>query len=261
MSRPTLGLAVIAKDEERMLADCLRSVRGLADELLVVLDDRTTDRTAEIARAHGARLGSFTYDEQAGALAAARNTAAELVMTNWALWLDADERLTTYGRYAVGMAMAAVEQAAPVDGFAFVLANRQIDDGQTTSVGPSNVRLGRSDLRWSGSRIHSELRIDGDPHAGRWRLITGDTSIDHFGYSYSPEIMAVKVERNLRLLRMDVADNPRDGQAHAYLAELYWHLGRNREAADAARKALKTGMLRRREQILQMRQLARGRAA
>jgi glycosyltransferase involved in cell wall biosynthesis len=261
VSRLTLSLVVIAKDEEPMLADCLRSVRGLADELLVVLDDRTQDRTAEIALTHGARLGSFTYDEQAGALAAARNTAAAHVTTSWALWLDADERLTPYGRYAVGMAMAAVEQGAAVDGFAFLLANRQLVDGETTSVGPSNVRLGRSDLRWSGSRIHSELRIDGDPHAGRWRLITGDTSIDHFGYGYSPDVMAAKVERNLRLLLMDVADNPRDGQAWSYLAELFGQLGRRREAATAARNALKTGMLRRREQILQMRQLARGRAA
>ena len=44
-----LTLCVIAKNEESMLDDCLASVRGLADAIVVV-DTGSTDRTADIAR-------------------------------------------------------------------------------------------------------------------------------------------------------------------------------------------------------------------
>jgi glycosyltransferase involved in cell wall biosynthesis len=261
MSRPTLSVVVIAKDEERLLADCLESARGLVDEVLCVIDDRTQDRTAEIARVHGARLGSFTYDEQAGALATARNTALDLVETTWALHLDADERLTPYGRYAIAMALDEIERGARVDGFAPLLENRRLD-GTTTSIGPVNVRLARVDsrIRWYG-RLHSELRIDGAPDAGVWRLIVGQPSIVHLGYDPTFLHDRAKVDRNLRLLRMDVADNPRDGQAHAYLAELYAQLGQMAEARRCAGRALASGLLRRTEQIRQMQHIRKGRAA
>ena len=53
-STPTLSALVIAHNEEPQLADCLERLR-FADEVVVVLD-RTTDRSAEIARGFGARV-------------------------------------------------------------------------------------------------------------------------------------------------------------------------------------------------------------
>ena len=50
-----LGVAIIAKNEAARIAACLDSVRGLADDVVVVISD-TTDDTATICRAHGARV-------------------------------------------------------------------------------------------------------------------------------------------------------------------------------------------------------------
>ena len=49
-----LSAIILAKTEEKSLADCIKSV-SFADEVLVI-DDFSADRTAEIARAHGARV-------------------------------------------------------------------------------------------------------------------------------------------------------------------------------------------------------------
>ncbi len=54
MTAPRLSALIVARNEEERLPDCLASV-AFADEVVVVLD-RSTDRSAEIARAAGARI-------------------------------------------------------------------------------------------------------------------------------------------------------------------------------------------------------------
>jgi glycosyltransferase involved in cell wall biosynthesis len=47
-----LSVVVIAKNEESCIEECLASVSGWADEVLVI-DDYSADRTAEIAARYG----------------------------------------------------------------------------------------------------------------------------------------------------------------------------------------------------------------
>ena len=52
---PRITAAVLARDNQDDIGPCLESV-AWADERLVILDDRSADRTEEIARAMGARV-------------------------------------------------------------------------------------------------------------------------------------------------------------------------------------------------------------
>jgi (heptosyl)LPS beta-1,4-glucosyltransferase len=88
-ARPRLTAAVIARDEERMLADCVRSLE-FADERLVLVDAATRDRTREIARDLGARVEERAFDN----FAAQRDAALSLATGAWVLFVDADERVT-----------------------------------------------------------------------------------------------------------------------------------------------------------------------
>lgn len=90
LNRPQLSVAVIARDEAAFIGDCLASTAGLAAETLVLLDDRTRDATASIARAAGARVVCAPWR----GFPAQRNRALDLCQTDWVLFLDADERLT-----------------------------------------------------------------------------------------------------------------------------------------------------------------------
>ncbi len=85
-----ISVAVIARDEERHLGAALASAAAIAGEIVVLIDERTTDRTAEIARAHDARV----FTEPFRSHAAQRNLALERCRGEWVLFLDADERLT-----------------------------------------------------------------------------------------------------------------------------------------------------------------------
>ena len=83
---PRLSLIVITKNEEAAIARCLRSA-NFADEIVVV-DQGSTDKTAEIARTLGARV-SVTPDWPG--FGPQKNRALGHATGDWVLSLDADE--------------------------------------------------------------------------------------------------------------------------------------------------------------------------
>lgn len=88
-ARPRLTAAVIARDEEDLLGECLQSI-AFADERLVLVDAATRDRTREVARGNGARVAERAFSN----FAAQRDAALALATGDWVLFVDADERVT-----------------------------------------------------------------------------------------------------------------------------------------------------------------------
>jgi len=82
-----LSVCLIVKNEEKFLDQCLKSIRALADQIIIV-DTGSTDRTLEIARCYDAEIHAFAWCDD---FAAARNAALEHATGDWVLVLDADE--------------------------------------------------------------------------------------------------------------------------------------------------------------------------
>lgn len=89
-SGPRLSVVVNTLNEERNLEDCLESVRGVADEIVVV-DMHSEDRTVEIARRFTDRIYAH---ERTGVVEPAREFAIQQATGDWILVLDADERVS-----------------------------------------------------------------------------------------------------------------------------------------------------------------------
>jgi GT2 family glycosyltransferase len=103
-----LTVIVLTKDEERDLPDCLASVAGLA-EAVVVLDSGSRDRTIAVAR----RFTPHVYVRMFTGYASQRNAALALADTPWVLFLDADERLTEGGRAELRAVLADAADRPP----------------------------------------------------------------------------------------------------------------------------------------------------
>ncbi|WP_233476275.1 glycosyltransferase family 2 protein [Paenibacillus sonchi] len=80
---------MIVKDEEALLSRCLESVKGIADEIIIV-DTGSTDRTKQIAENYGAKIYDYVWSND---FAAARNESLRHAAGKWILVLDADEYL------------------------------------------------------------------------------------------------------------------------------------------------------------------------
>lgn len=83
--RPTLSAVMIARNEEKNLTRSLPTVK-FADEI-VVLENQSTDRTAEVAKELGAKVFSHPWE----GYAATRNISISHATGDWVLILDADE--------------------------------------------------------------------------------------------------------------------------------------------------------------------------
>jgi len=84
-----LSVVILTKNEEAIIGGCLKSVRQLADEILVV-DSRSTDKTLEIAKNFRAKI----YSEDFKDFSERRNLGLKKSLGDWILYVDADERVT-----------------------------------------------------------------------------------------------------------------------------------------------------------------------
>lgn len=80
---------ILAKNEESNLAECIKTLKFC--ETVLVIDDESTDDTQNIAKKMGAKVVKHSLNSSFGAQ---RNFALSLVKTPWALFLDADERIS-----------------------------------------------------------------------------------------------------------------------------------------------------------------------
>src|SRR5258708_1417734 len=86
---PELSAFLITKNEAADIAGCLESLRGLADEIVVV-DSQSTDETAAICR----RLGATVFTRAFDGFGPQKQFALDQTSGAWALSIDADERVT-----------------------------------------------------------------------------------------------------------------------------------------------------------------------
>jgi len=78
---------MIVKNESRLIVQCLRSVKEIVDEIIVV-DTGSTDNTKDLASGEGAKVYEMEWQND---FAAARNLSLSYATGDWILVLDADE--------------------------------------------------------------------------------------------------------------------------------------------------------------------------
>jgi glycosyltransferase involved in cell wall biosynthesis len=170
MERPTLTIAIIAKDEVDRIGRLLESAR-FANEVLVV-DSGSTDGTQALCRSHGATV----IDHPWLGYTAQKQLALEKAGSDWVLSLDADEVVSE----ALAEEIVTGIAEAPPELAGFSMPRLSYYLGRWIRHGgwyPDNkirlVRKGRG--QWVGDALHETLTVDG-------RVLRLSQPIHHYVY-------------------------------------------------------------------------------
>ena len=202
----TISLCMIVRNEEKVLARCLESVRGCVDEIVIV-DTGSSDATKEIAARYTDRIYDFEWIDD---FSAARNYAFEQATGDYLLWLDADDVLLPTD--AAALRRYKDEQLAGCD-VVMLRYNTAFDELGRPTFFFYRERLIRRTLphRWVG-RVHEVV-----VHSGA--VAYAEIAVTH------KSVQAVYGDRNLRIYEKQIADgetlSPRE--LFYYGRELYYH--------------------------------------
>ena len=86
-----LSSIIIAKDEENNLKRCIDSQQGIIDDIVVLVDSRSSDKTFEIASSYS--NANCELIEWKG-FGTTKNLAISRTKNDWVFWIDADEEIT-----------------------------------------------------------------------------------------------------------------------------------------------------------------------
>jgi glycosyltransferase involved in cell wall biosynthesis len=151
-----LSALVVIHNEENRLSACLEKLR-FADEIVVVLD-RCTDRSREIALSFGARIVEGAWEREGDR----RNTGIEACRGSWILEVDADEHVPAALAAEIRDTIAQSSynwHEIPVDNY---VGTRLVRWGWSTfgkSAYPGLFRKGTK--IWGPQRVHPALTFTG----------------------------------------------------------------------------------------------------
>src|SRR5258706_795896 len=205
MGRKTVGVCVIAKNEEALIGRCLSSVAG-ADQI-VVCDTGSTDKTIEIAKQHGAEVYlDFIWVD---AFDLAQNHAKSKMTTDWIISLDCDEFLSCD--------FSEVRKAIEL-GKDYIRCHMIAEGGSRLEFGFSRLFRNCPEIYWV-QPIHKHLSVPGEGEE------VGNVKIT-FGWSPAH---AADPDRALRILERTVATEVEPGRNLYYLGREYWYKRRYKE--------------------------------
>lgn len=231
MTRPTLSVCLIVRDEADMLGPCLESVARLADQLVVV-DTGSTDDTVAIAEAHGAEVHHFAWVDD---FAAARNASLDAAAGDFVLVLDADERLAPGAADAIRAVMAAEPADAPPTVYLPLIDNRDAAGQALGADFMPRLWRNRPGLRFTG-RVHEQIGRGVD---GLRRAFDDRIRIRHLGYDPALAAARGKRARNRALLEAERAERPDDPTIAFYIAKEDYAEGLDESALAGFRRAMR----------------------
>ena len=174
----TVSATIITMNEEDHIADCLKSARLVADEI-IVLDSGSTDRTVEIAK----QFADIVEVTDWPGFGIQKQRALEKATGDWVLSLDADERITPELGREINHRLAAPDADAYKLPWAVTIYGTRLDFGRS---GRAPLRLFRREgVRFSDALVHERILI---PEGRKTRTLRGRlTHYTHRDFGHSLE--------------------------------------------------------------------------
>lgn len=186
----TLAFNIIARDSAKELKTLIPEVFKAADEVVIVVDSRTTDDTFDVAKSLGADVYSYNWGENG--FKGARNFAISKTKSQYIAWTDTDDRLPDIDK--LKKFKETNEDLKTV--YTFKVQN------MPKPVLFAQVRMfpNHPDVRFV-YRIHET--IDAKVTKKGFKIAPFDMVVQHWGYS-DPSKLKSKLHRNLPEMEAEI---------------------------------------------------------
>ena len=223
-----LSLCIITKDEDSLLADCIKNMEETADEIIIA-DLGSGSRTPELAKLAGAAVYRPEWEDDFSKII---NYCMDHATGDWVLFLRADETIPSEQHSELKALM--LNPAA--EGYLM-----GVDDGREK---PGEVCPAQS-LRLLRNRKHYRFRyrsFEYIPDEELYSLLSGGVKI----IRGIEKASTWQTEERIRLLKMDLKERPHDGYVRYLQGVELLNQGKYKESAasfELARHALCGGYL------------------
>jgi len=194
MNNCSISLVIIAKDEANSIERAILSAKGIVDEIIVI-DTGSKDNTVQIAKQNGAFVFHFDWSEN---FSEVRNFAISKASKDWILTIDADEIIEQFDKDIL------YNSNKKIGGYLVNIKNYLNQQNDFTTHKYTRVFFNNKNFHYSG-RIHEQIRESIEQQG--FEIAESTILIEHFGYIQTSE---EKLLRNLKLLDLDLLDNPSD---------------------------------------------------
>jgi glycosyltransferase involved in cell wall biosynthesis len=204
-----ISAAIIVKNEEKMLAECLDSIKGV-DEIIIV-DTGSTDKTKEVAAKYTDKIYDYAWDDH---FANARNFAKSKATMDWCVSIDADEVIEPGGIELLRSGMSTEGNVIYVNMWS---------GGESFEV--PRVFRNKPSLQW----------------VGRWHEVVNETFGPHskvrieFRRGQSHDL---DPDRNIRMAEKCLAEDPESTRHMFYVAREYAYRNDKEKAVELFNKYL-----------------------
>lgn len=212
-----ISACIIMRDSARDIGECLESLKGRVDEI-VVTDTGSEDDSVDIVRRYTDKVYFFEWRDD---FSAAKNFCLEHATGDWIVFLDADEYLSEDTRENLRRVLEDMDE----QGYDVLQVRwENVDENHMPTASQNDayvLRIFRNDpLRRYQNPIHEELKYGGGEKEDKEGFLPPEAlRILHKGYS--PERMQGKHSRNLSILEQMEERGEKMDLLDFYLAEMY----------------------------------------
>lgn len=224
MSRPSLGLIMIVKDEAKNLPRSLAPIAASFDEVVVV-DTGSKDGTPAMAASMGAEVYDFNWVDD---FSAARNYSIEKAKSDWLFWLDADNAILPSDVTAL---REAIDER---QGILWAL-EKVVPSGE--QLWQKRCFANRPEVYFKG-RVHEQL-----VHPPYWPQKPTKVVVAHWGYQDKVRLLQ-KGRYYQDLLNQMLEDDPSDYYAHFQIARCLCNQRKFNTALDHLSKVISSKQAR-----------------
>lgn len=197
----TLAVCLIVKDSEHTLGKCLESIKDIAHEIIIGIDEKSKDGSRAIAEKYARGFSPkgelvFTipspldtgFDE-------ARNTVIAKAKADWIMWIDSDEVLFHPERVVKYL------RQNQFNAYALRQIHYSVDPAGIMRVDlPARLFRNKLGIKFFG-HVHEHPELGLNKGIG-YAMVLPDVTLSHYGYS-TEEVRRGRFQRNIGLLKKD----------------------------------------------------------